>query len=234
MLTLTQRLERFRDLGWTYDKETGIILSHKGTPVKHKICSIQAKSHGEVRVDIAKGRLAYYLTTGELPGTMYYKDGDANNVKWDNIINETDRIGCGGRPKKDRTYDTEYKFPPIKKEYVRKEHTSHIELTYQLIISLGLGKRTKRLDDMFITMTKNLSNKFHYYNFDDRKDCESEALLGILIGWKSFNPDKYSNAFPFVTEVLKRGFAKSLNKLKGKNMNSGITPSNVSINNFRQ
>ena len=228
MLTLEQRLNRFKNLGWTY--RDGVIYSHRGLAVKYSVCSINSKRKGDERVDISKGRLAWYLKTGELPTTIYHIDGDKNNTTWSNLTDSTEyKTNKGGRPKSQNILSK-----PKDNIYIKKEPVKAIELTYELILSLGKGKLTRKAENLLIKLVDNLSNKFFYYNEDDAKDCLSEAYYGVFKGWKSFDPEKYENAFPFMTEIAKRSFARGFAMLQGKNLNSGIIPKNVSINNFRQ
>jgi hypothetical protein len=89
-------------------------------------------------------------------------------------------------------------------------------LTIELIVSLAAGKLTKRAENMFILMNKNLSKKFMYRNEDDRQDCLSEGLYQVFKNWHNFNPDKSDNAFAYISEIIKRGQAQGFNHINKK------------------
>ena len=84
-------------------------------------------------------------------------------------------------------------------------------LTYQIIICKGVGKLNKELTNLFIIMLDNIMKKFSYVNTELREDCRQHALLNIVDRYTMFNEHKYSNAFPYITEIMKRSLAEGYN-----------------------
>jgi hypothetical protein len=87
------------------------------------------------------------------------------------------------------------------------------ELTYEVLLSKGLGKLTSRAKKMFIILAEHAIHKKPYYDAEDKKDCLQTAYLNIFTNWQSFNPDKTNNAFAYFTEVHKRSSTEMLNEL---------------------
>jgi hypothetical protein len=81
------------------------------------------------------------------------------------------------------------------------------ELYYEIIISKGKGKLTKRASDLLILIAKNVIKKKErsYPSSEDKEDCLQQGLLHIFSNWKSFNHLRFSSPFNFYTEIFKRG-----------------------------
>jgi hypothetical protein len=92
------------------------------------------------------------------------------------------------------------------------------ELYYELVISKGKGKLTRKSQDMLILIANNTIRKKerNYNNIDDRNDCIQQGLLHMFQNWKNFNPKKYDTAFPYFTEIFKRGLADGINIINNK------------------
>jgi len=92
------------------------------------------------------------------------------------------------------------------------------ELYYQLCISKGMGKLTRQAQDMLILIANNTIRKKerNYNNSDDRNDCIQQGLLHMFQNWKNFNPKKFDTAFPYFTEIFKRGLADGINIINNK------------------
>lgn len=90
------------------------------------------------------------------------------------------------------------------------------ELTYEIIISKGLGKLTKRAETLLLLLVEHVIRRQDYYNNDDKFDCLQTSYYNIFTKWKSFNPDKTINAFAYYTEVHKRSTVEMLNTLYNK------------------
>jgi hypothetical protein len=102
-----------------------------------------------------------------------------------------------------------------------KNYISNKELTYELIVSVSSGKLTRKAEYMIYLIIKNVSRKFRYKNEDDRADCEAEAAYQIFKNWHNFNVDINNNAFAFVTEIIKRGYAQGFNRIYKKDYITG-------------
>ena len=92
------------------------------------------------------------------------------------------------------------------------------DLYYEIVLSKGKGKLTKRAEHMLMLIAENFIRKFDklYKSKDDKMDCFQQCLLHLFSNWKSFNDKKYCNSLPFFTEVCKRGLADGNNLIKNK------------------
>lgn len=92
------------------------------------------------------------------------------------------------------------------------------ELTYEIIISIGKGKLTRRGGELIFLLGKNVIRKkeYSYRTYDDRNDCLQQCYLALLRNWNKYNKDKYDSAFPYLSEIGKRGLAEGFNKLQNK------------------
>ena len=230
--------EYFISCGFRYEPETGLFYSKKNKVWKnHQICVIDDK---EVKRSIQKQVFAWYVQTGQpITKIIRYKDNDKRNYKWDNMfITDTPlRLGNAGRKKHkdpdELSYLTKVRYGLIKPEKKIKEpklpkikppkringkYIQGIDLYYNIIISQGKGYLTPDADIMFANIVNELSRKFVYRNEEDRRDCKQEAFLHLYKNWKHFDHQKYdeTKAFPYFTEIAKRGMVMVFNKLRWK------------------
>ncbi len=101
-----------------------------------------------------------------------------------------------------------------------KHYLRNKELLEEIRLSKDQDELTRKAQNMLILLTKKVNMKFKYVNTQDREDCIQTALLTVFSKWRSFNPEKSSNAFAFYTEVIKRAHAKGYgdlyyNRVKG-------------------
>jgi hypothetical protein len=66
---------------------------------------------------------------------------------------------------------------------------------------------------MLMLMVKKLSLKYSYIYEDDRKDCQSSAILDCLMYWRGYDPSKSENAFAYFTQIQLNGFYKGAKKI---------------------
>jgi len=92
------------------------------------------------------------------------------------------------------------------------------DLYYEMTLSKGRGKLTRKAQDMLILIAYNTIRKKerNYNNSDDKNDCVQQGLLHMFQNWKNFNPRKYETAFPYFTEIFKRGLADGINIINNK------------------
>lgn len=92
------------------------------------------------------------------------------------------------------------------------------DLYYEMKLSVGMGKLTRKAQNMLILIANNTIRKKerNYNNSDDRNDCVQQGLLHMFQNWKNFNPRKYETAFPYFTEIFKRGLADGINIINNK------------------
>lgn len=109
-------------------------------------------------------------------------------------------------------------------------HVKNKDLREALIISKAQNELTKETVDMFILMSEKFSTKFKYVYHEDREDCISFAIMDCYQYWRSYDPEKSANAFAYITQVIKNGFAKGWRKLYGnmpKSKKISISQNNI-------
>lgn len=101
---------------------------------------------------------------------------------------------------------------------------------YEIKISLGKGKLTKKSELMIAKIGEEMIKKFDrkYNNPEDKYDCMQTGILMMLQNWSNFNDKKYSSAFPYFSEICKRGIAGGLNVIYQKKNNQDM-PKMVSL-----
>ena len=102
-----------------------------------------------------------------------------------------------------------------------KIYLKNKDLYYEIIVSKGQGKLTRRAELMLYKLAKKIIMKFHYTNPLDREDCLQEGLLQMYKNWNSFDELKTTNAFAYFTEIFKRGSAQGFNSLYKKDYITG-------------
>jgi hypothetical protein len=94
-------------------------------------------------------------------------------------------------------------------------HVKNKDLREELIKSKADDKLTPVALDMFILMAKKFSTNFTYYYPEDKEDCISFAIMDCYQYWRGYDPEKSLNAFAYITQIIKNGFAKGWRKLYG-------------------
>lgn len=95
----------------------------------------------------------------------------------------------------------------------------------EMIVSKGMGRLTKKGENMLILLANNAIKKRQFPSIDDRNDCLQTGLLNLFKNWYKFNPEKSNNAFAYYTEIFKRGTAEGINELqrrKGEDENNPV------------
>lgn len=96
---------------------------------------------------------------------------------------------------------------------MNKNYINNTELHQQIVISKAQGKPTSELNKMFMLISENAVNKLKFYNPIDKDDAIQEANLQLLLNYKYYNADKYTNAFAYCTQIAKIGYVHSYNKI---------------------
>lgn len=91
-------------------------------------------------------------------------------------------------------------------------------LYYEMVLSTGKGKLTKKAEHYLILIANNtIRKKIRNYNSDsDMQDCLQEGMLHLFKNWKGFNHKKFDLALPYFTELFKRGTMMGFNTLINK------------------
>lgn len=92
----------------------------------------------------------------------------------------------------------------------RKKKTNYYidndELQAEMIKSLDAGRMTERCGELMITLAKHIASSGSYHGYTYIDDMQGFALETICKGWKSFDPEKYSNPFAYFTSAVRRAF----------------------------
>jgi DNA-directed RNA polymerase specialized sigma subunit len=51
---------------------------------------------------------------------------------------------------------------------------------------------------------------------EDKQDCIAVAIMDCFLYWRNYNPEKSSNAFAYISQIVKMGMCKSFRKIYGK------------------
>lgn len=94
-------------------------------------------------------------------------------------------------------------------------HVKNADLRNALIESKAQDQLTPETIQMMMLMAKKFSTRLHYVYEEDREDCISFAIMDCYQYWRGYNPEKSSNAFAYITQIIKNGFAKGWRKIYG-------------------
>ena len=88
------------------------------------------------------------------------------------------------------------------------------ELLFEIIVSKGKGKLTKKAEKLLIQLAENVLPKLVKNLYNDPELCQdmkSHGLYKLFTVWKSFNHLKYDKCIPYYVEIFKRGTCESYN-----------------------
>ncbi|NJO89834.1 MAG: hypothetical protein HC831_13470 [Chloroflexia bacterium] len=89
------------------------------------------------------------------------------------------------------------------------------DLREELIRCKEEGELSRAAIDMFMLMSERFGQKLTYVIEADRSDCKATAIMDCYQYWRGYNPE-YPNAFAYITQIIKNGYAKGYRKLYGK------------------
>ena len=87
------------------------------------------------------------------------------------------------------------------------------EFYAEIVKSKELNELTPLALEMLMLIAERANNRMKYRDPEDKRDCIAFAHLDLLKYWRSFNPEKSTNAFAYFTEMAKKGYAKGWNKI---------------------
>lgn len=97
------------------------------------------------------------------------------------------------------------------------------ELYYELVLSKGKGRLTKKAEDLFLKLAYGAVNKLPSRNKDIEEDLLHSGIIALFTGWMPFDEELFSNAFAYLTEVFKRGAISGYNEyVKRKGEDDGF------------
>lgn len=105
-----------------------------------------------------------------------------------------------------------------------------------LLEEIKISKKQDKLTDnaikMLHLMAENLTKKKHYKCIEDKEDCIQTAMMDIVMYWRGFDPEKYSNPFAYYTSLLVNGLSKGWNRIYGKFKASDLASIDTNIFHF--
>jgi hypothetical protein len=101
---------------------------------------------------------------------------------------------------------------------------------FEISVSKGKGKLTTKSQKMIILIGEKMIQKFEnkYKTNDDKNDCKQSGIMMMFKNWQNFNEKRYIQAFPYFSEICKRGIAAGLNELYQKK-NNQTPPKMISL-----
>lgn len=104
-----------------------------------------------------------------------------------------------------------------------KKYLTNKALFVEVTISQARGIATRKLTKMIMTLVSNVIRKYSYRDPQDKKDCESHAIMVLYENYHLFDKRKSSNVFAYFTEIVKRALAQQFNVLMGNPNRVGYT-----------
>ena len=93
-----------------------------------------------------------------------------------------------------------------------KKYLHNINLVYEIILSQGTGKTTHKLKMMIYDMTEGINNRFNYKDHNMQHDIKMDAYTYSVDAYDGFDREKYTNAFSYMTEIIKRAHSMAFKK----------------------
>lgn len=112
-----------------------------------------------------------------------------------------------------------------------KYYVNDRDLLYEVILSKGKGKLTRKAEKYFILIAERTMIKvnYRYYDDDERFDCFQQGQLRLFENWKNFDELRFDKALPYITELFKRGVMDGYNEIKNKKYNQKEPIRSISI-----
>jgi len=93
------------------------------------------------------------------------------------------------------------------------QYVKNKDLLAELIKCKDASIYSMELHGMFAQMIDKFSYKFQYVHPEDREDCKSQAIEDLFMYWNRFDPSKGTNAFAYISQIIKMGYAKGWKKI---------------------
>lgn len=109
-------------------------------------------------------------------------------------------------------------------------YVKNADLRKAIIESKEKDELTIEAIEMLTLMANRYANKLSYALEDDKHDCISFAIFDCYLYWRSYDHEKYNNAFAYFTQIIKNGFAKGWRRLYGnmpKSKKISISSNNI-------
>jgi DNA-directed RNA polymerase specialized sigma subunit len=93
--------------------------------------------------------------------------------------------------------------------FIKKKNEFYItneELLKEVVLFKQRGVMSEELGKMLLTISTHYSSKSNFSGYTWRQDMISESVLTCVKYLKNFNPEKSSNAFAYITQIIKNSF----------------------------
>ena len=114
----------------------------------------------------------------------------------------------------------------------KKNYLNNKDLFNETVKSLEQDEMSDELVKMLMMLVRRIASRGNFATYTYNEDMEAYALMMLVRTWRSFKPEKSTNAFAFFTQCIKNSFKQVLNQERkqrdirdGILVNSGMTPS---------
>jgi DNA-directed RNA polymerase specialized sigma24 family protein len=97
---------------------------------------------------------------------------------------------------------------------VNGHYVKNADLLAEIIIFKQTGIVTDRLGGMLLSIANNYTTKGNFIGYTWKNDMVGDAMLTCLKYLKNFNPERSSNAFAYITQIIKNSFRAYLKEQK--------------------
>ena len=122
------------------------------------------------------------------------------------------------------------KAAPKKKR--KTNYLNNADLLAETIKSKENDQMTDKLAHMLLTLVARYGKKGNFANYTYNEDMQGYAMMMLVKTWRSFKPEKSTNAFAFFTQCVKNSFIQFLNQERRQRdirdevlVSKGLTPS---------
>lgn len=93
-------------------------------------------------------------------------------------------------------------------------YVKNADLYNEIVKYKESGKFSEELGKMLLLIAEHYTNKTQFIGYTWKADMVGEAVLTCIKYMKSFNPEKSTNAFGYITQIVKNSFKAYLKNQK--------------------
>lgn len=124
-----------------------------------------------------------------------------------------------------------------KQKRAKRKSTNYLnnrDLLAEAILSNEQDKMTDKLAKMLMMLVDRYGKKGNFSGYTYNDDMRAYALMMLVRTWRSFNPERSTNAFAFFTQCVKNSFIQYLNQERRQRdirdemlVSKGLSPSHT-------
>lgn len=95
---------------------------------------------------------------------------------------------------------------PEKKKRGKNNYLNNKDMLAQVVLSKQQGRMTNELSKMMMLLADRYGRHPWFMGYTYIDDMKASALLTVVRFWDRFDETKYSNAFAYFTQMIKRAF----------------------------